>query len=459
MNKNMQDIVSLAKRRGFVFPGSEIYGGFANSYTYGPYGTELKNNIKQLWWKRFVTDRMDVVGIDADIILHPKVWESSGHLAGFNDLLVECTETNQRFRADHLIEDQAGIDVEGWELEKINALIKEKQITSPATGQPTLGPVKNFNLMFSTQMAKTGDGGDAAYLRPETAQAMFVEYKNVLDNTRVKVPFGIAQIGKAFRNEITPGNFIFRRLEFEQMEIEYFIHESDWEQTFDEWFADMHAWCDFIGLKKEHCHDYQHAEEKLSHYSKKTMDIEFDFPFGQKELYGLAYRTDFDLKQHANATGAKLEYRDPQTNEVYTPHVIEPTFGLDRTVLAVMCEAYEEEALEGDDKRVVMRFKPHVAPVKIAILPLMKKDGLAEHAQELYKKLSWFGNCEYDQTGSIGKRYRRQDEIGTPFCVTVDYDSLADGSVTIRDRDTMEQTRVSADELMSYFMEKFMQNA
>ena len=451
--KNIQDIVSLSKRRGFIYPGSEIYGGFANSYTYGPYGVELKNNIKQLWWKTFIQNRQDVVGIDGDIILHPKTCEASGHVGGFNDLMVECTETHQRFRADHLIEEQLGIDIEGWDLDKVDALIKEKEVISPATKKPTLGPVKYFNLMFQTEMAKTGEG-QTAYLRPETAQAIFLEFKNVLDSTRVQIPFGIGQIGKAFRNEITPGNFIFRRLEFEQMEIEYFIKEEHWKEVFESWLTDMKTWCYTIGLSTNHIHEYEHPQEKLSHYSKRTVDLEYDFPFGKKELYGLAYRTDFDLKQHQEHSGQKLVYRDPQTNEVYTPHVIEPTFGLDRTVLAVLNEAYEEEQLDGEDTRVVLRLKPSLAPVKIAILPLIKKEGLPEIAKDIYHTVQLFGNCEYDESRSIGKRYRRQDEIGTPYCVTIDHDTKEDNAVTVRDRDTMKQERIKIETLVSYFQEK-----
>lgn len=451
---SMDSITSLCKRRGFAYPGSEIYGGFANSYTYGPYGTELKKNIKDLWWDMFVQKRTDIVGIDADIILHPKTWEASGHLGGFNDLMVECTESRKRFRADHLIEDQLDIDIEGWDLEKVNQLLQEKEVKSPVTGKPTLGPAKHFNLMFQTEMAKTGEG-ETAYLRPETAQSMFLEFKNIVDTMRVKVPFGIAQIGRAFRNEITPGNFIFRRLEFEQMEIEYFIHEKDWKEMFTKWEVLQKEWCELIGLSHDKCHIYEHAEEKLSHYSKRTIDIEYDFPFGRKELYGLAYRTDFDLAQHEQHSGKKLEIQDPVTNEKYRPHVIEPTWGVDRTVLALLCDAYTEEKLEDDSSRIVMKFKPHMAPVKVAVMPLMKKDGMAEKAREIFAELSSLGYCEYDESGSIGKRYRRQDEIGTPVCVTVDYETFDDESVTVRDRDTMEQERVKIGELNAFLAGKY----
>jgi glycyl-tRNA synthetase len=446
----MEQIVSLSKRRGFVYPGSEIYGGFANSYTYGPYGSQLKKNIKDLWWKTFVDQRKDMVGIDGQILLHPKTWHASGHVEGFNDAMVDCKECNARHRADHLIENALKIDAEGLSEEDLTKLIEENDVKCPKCGKKDFTPARNFNLMFKTELSKTADDENIAYLRPETAQAIFLEFKNVIDTTRVKIPFGIAQIGKAFRNEITPGNFIFRLIEFEQMEIEYFIHESDWEKVFEEWLKLQHEWCDMIGLKEEKIHEYEHAQEKLSHYSKRTVDIEYDFPFGKSELYGLAYRTDFDLKQHAEHSGKKIEYRDPQTNEVYVPHVIEPTFGVERSLLAVLCDAYHEEALEGDDSRVVMKFARSIAPVKVAIMPLMKKDGLPEIAEDIYQSLSELMVTEYDDGGSIGKRYRRQDEIGTPFCVTVDYDSKEDDAVTVRERDTMEQKRVKIDELESY---------
>lgn len=479
---SMDDITRLSKSRGFIYPGSEIYGGFANSYTYGPLGVELKNNIKQLWWKTFVHDRTDMVGIDGDIILHPQTWRSSGHTENFNDPLVECLETKQRFRADHIIEEQTGVDPEGWPLDEMTQFIKDKGVVSPATKKPTLGEVRIFNQMFSTQMAKTSNSeDDIAYLRPETAQAIFLEFKNVTDTSRVKIPFGIAQIGKAFRNEITPGNYIFRRLEFEQMEIEYFIappkgfkenreayldkskgiegwsqdDQDYFNQIFGDWQTAMKHWCDLIGLDPLKCHDKEHATEKLSHYSLKTIDIEFDFPFGQKELYGCAYRTDFDLSQHQEHSGKKLTYRDPQTNEEYIPHVIEPTFGVDRSVLAVLCSAFTKETLEDGSERTVLKFKPAIAPVKVAILPLMKKDGLPELAKNIQKKINLFGNTQYDEAGAIGKRYRRQDEIGTPVCITVDYDSLEDNTVTIRDRDTMKQERVSVDELLNLLQERY----
>ncbi len=450
----MDKIIALCKRRGFVYPGSEIYGGFGNSYTYGPYGAELKKNIKDLWWQTFVQNREDVVGIDADIILHPKTWEASGHVGGFNDQLVDCKNCQARFRADHLVEDALGQDCEGLPDEEVTKIIKDNNLKCTKCGKTDLSDVRKFSQMFSTQMAKTGAGA-TAYLRPETAQAMFLEYKNILDSMRVKLPFGIAQQGKAFRNEITPGNFIFRRLEFEQMEIEYFIREEQWKEVFEAWLGRMKDWCDTIGLKAEHVHELEHAQEKLSHYSKRTVDLEFDFPFGKKELYGLAYRTNFDLTQHQEHSGKKLEYFDDATGERFIPHVIEPTWGLDRTILAVLCEAYTEEKLEDGSERTVMKITSKLAPVKVAILPLMKKDGLSEKAHEIFKDLQSLGNCEFDKSGAIGKRYRRQDEIGTPVCVTVDYDTLEDDTVTIRDRDTMKQERIKISELKNLVRERY----
>jgi glycyl-tRNA synthetase len=447
----LEQIVSLCKRRGFLFPGSDIYNGFANSYTYGPYGTELKNSIKSFWWRTFVQKRKDIVGIDGDIILHPKVWEASGHVEGFNDQMIDCKQCRARLRADHLVENQLKQDCEGLPDEEVTQIIQKNHVQCSQCGSTELTEVRKFNLMFQTQMAKTGEAS-IAYLRPETAQAIFLEFKNILDSCRVKLPFGIAQIGKAFRNEITPGNFIFRRLEFEQMEIEYFIHEEMWEELFGVWLERMDAWCVDIGLDPQHFHHLEHAQEKLSHYSKRTVDIEYDFPFGRKELYGLAYRTNFDLSQHQKFSGKSLHYRDPQTNETFIPHVLEPTFGVDRTVLAVLCEGYTEEQLEDGSKRTVMKFSPKIAPIKMAVLPLVKKDGLPEKAQEIFEALSQKGGVDYDDGGSIGKRYRRQDEIGTPYCITIDYETLKENTVTIRERDSMKQKRVviqSLEELLS----------
>ncbi len=454
----MEKIVAFAKRRGFAYPGSSIYGGFANSYTYGPYGSELKKNIKDLWWKTFIQNREDIVGIDGDIIIHPKAWKASGHLENFNDQMVDCKNCRARLRADHLVEEQAKIECEGMADNDITKLIKEHDIKCPKCGKKEFTDVRKFNMMFSTQMAKTADTDSddgMAYLRPETAQAIFLEFKNVVDTMRVKLPFGIGQVGKAFRNEITPGNFIFRRLEFEQMEIEYFIKEKDWKPLFEKWQKEIKDWCALIGLDSKKLHDYEHPQEKLSHYSKRTIDIEYDFPFGRKELYGLAYRTDFDLAQHEEHSKQKLRIHDEESGEKILPHVIEPTWGLDRTVLAVMCDGYTEEKLEDGTERTVLKIAPIIAPVKIAVLPLVKKDGLPEKAQEIFDVVKVFGNCEIDISGTIGKRYRRQDEIGTPVCVTIDYDTLEDDTVTVRDRDTMKQERVKIEELVAILQKKY----
>lgn len=501
--KLMEKIVSLCKRRGIIFPSSEIYGGFANSYTYGPLGSEIKKNIKDLWWQRFVRNREDMVGIDGPILLHPKTWEASGHVAGFTDPMMDCKKCKKRIRVDDFLEDwfekKTGksleyekiieqalkiLDKDSYQdavfknikesenpfdylervadfhkelknndLAVVNQIFQKEKLKCPSCGQCDWTEPKEFNLMFSTQMAKTGEGS-TAYLRPETAQAIFLEYKNVIDSTRVKLPFGIGQIGKAFRNEITPGNFIFRVIEFEQMEIEYFIHEKDWKELFEKWFDEMKKWCTDIGLPAENCHEYEHAQEKLSHYSKRTVDIEFDFPFGKKELYGLAYRTDFDLSQHEKFSGQKLRWRD-EGGEPFIPHVLEPTFGVDRSVLAVICAAYTEEKLKDGSERVVLKMKPIIAPVKVAVFPLMKKDGMPEKAHEILKQLQIFGAIQYDDGGAIGKRYRRHDEIGTPVCITVDYDTLEDDTVTIRDRDTMKQKRVNISELKRVLTEKY----
>ncbi len=451
----MEKIVGWAKRKGFIYPGSDIYGGFGNSYTYGPYGVEMKNNLKTTWWKMFVNDRADMVGIDGGILLHPKTWKASGHVDTFNDPMVDCKKCQARHRADHLIEDALDIkSADGMSCEEISQKIKNNQIKCPKCGATELTEARQFNLMFETQMAKTGEDS-TAYLRPETAQAIFLEFKNVIDTTRVKVPFGIGQIGKAFRNEITPGNFIFRVLEFEQMEIEYFVHESEWEEHFDKWVSAMYDWCECIGLDRQKIHELDVDGEALAHYSKKTIDFEYEFPFGIKELYGCAYRTNFDLNNHEKASGKKLTYRDPQTNEVYLPHVIEPTFGVDRSILAIICEAYDEEELDDGATRTVMHFNTRMAPVKVAVLPLMKKDGLPEKAKAIQQQCQCFGNTEYDEGGAIGKRYRRQDEIGTPVCITVDYDTLEDESVTVRDRDTMKQDRIKISDLVDYLATKY----
>lgn len=454
---NIQDtlkpIVALCKRRGFIYPGSEIYGGFANTYSFGPYGAELKKNIKDLWWKMFVHERRDIVGLDGPILLHPKAWSASGHVEGFNDALIDCKSCKGRFRADHLIENALKLDADGMNLTQMTDLIRG-QIKCPKCGASDFTEARHFNLMFQTQMSKTSIDGDAAYLRPETAQAIFLDFKNIIDTMRVRIPFGVAQIGKAFRNEITPGNFVFRVIEFEQMEIEYFIRENSWEPTFENWLKSMHAWCEAIGLKSTRLHEKEHPKEQLSHYSKRTVDLVYDFPFGRSELYGLAYRTDFDLKRHAEFSGQTIEYTDPETKEKFVPHVIEPTFGVERTLLALLCDAYEEEKLENGETRTVLHFAPRIAPVKVAVFPLMKKEPLSEKAQKIFAQLQRFWHCEYDESGQIGKRYRRQDELGTPFCITVDFDTLENDTVTLRDRDTMQQVRLPCSQLLEVLSEK-----
>ncbi|HSX25834.1 MAG TPA: glycine--tRNA ligase [Chlamydiales bacterium] len=450
----LKPIVALCKRRGFIYPGSEIYGGFANTYSFGPYGTELKRNIKDLWWKTFVQMRRDMVGLDGPILLHPKAWKASGHLDGFNDALIDCKACKSRFRCDHLIEEALKQSADGLSLQQMNELVAKHKIKCPKCGAQDFTEARHFNLMFHTHMSKTGAEGDVAYLRPETAQAIFLDYKNVIDTMRVRIPFGIAQIGKAFRNEITPGNFVFRVIEFEQMEIEYFIREADWEKSFADWLGKMRHWCQLIGLKSSRVHEKEHPKEQLSHYSKRTVDLVYDFPFGTSELYGLAYRTDFDLKQHAEFSGQTLDYTDPETREKFVPHVIEPTFGVERTLLALLCDAYDEEQLENGEMRTVLHFHPRIAPVKVAVFPLMKKEPLAEKALAIFNQLHALWQCEYDESGAIGKRYRRQDELGTPYCITVDFDTLENDTVTLRDRDSMKQERVPISNLVQILSEK-----
>lgn len=424
----MDKLVTLCKTRGFIFPGSDIYGGLANSWDYGPLGVELKNNIKQAWWKKFVTTRLDMVGIDAALLMNPKVWEASGHLATFTDPLVECKTCHERYRADQ-------IDL--------------KKACQKCGNKDTFTEPSSFNLMLKTWLGPKEDATATVYFRPETAQAMFVDFPLIMTSSRKRVPFGIAQIGKAFRNEITPGNFIFRQREFEQMEIEYLIHPNDWEKQFEAWLAAMHEWIAECGITSSAVHELDVPKDELAHYSKRTVDLEYDFPFGKKELYGLAYRTDFDLTNHGKASGKEIIYTDPETNEKYVPHVIEPSFGVDRTLLAVLTSSYKEEDVDGE-MRVVMRFPKHLAPIKIAVLPLSKKDELSNVAYPLAEQLAKRWRTEYDETQSIGKRYRRQDEIGTPFCVTVDFETLEDKAVTVRDRDSMKQERVPLAELEDY---------
>lgn len=442
----MQSIIALCKRRGFIFPGSDIYGGFANTYSYGPYGAEMKRLIREMWWKRFIQAREDMIGIDGPILLHPRAWEASGHVAGFNDALLDCKSCKSRFRADHLIEKATGLEVEGFSVEQFNEIMANHEVLCPKCGKRNWTEARYFNLMFSTRLSKTDQGdNDIAFLRPETAQAIFLDYKNIIDTMRMTVPFGVGQIGKAFRNEITPGNFIFRVIEFEQMEIEYFIRQEQWEELFTQWLDAMDRWCLDIGLAKGNLSHFEHPKEKLSHYSKRTVDIMYEFPFGRQELYGLAYRTDYDLSRHAEYSKVRLDYLDPKSGERFVPHVIEPTFGLDRTVLALLCQAYAEEKLPNGEERTVLRFKPAMAPVKVAVFPLMKKEPLVDAARKIYHELKGLWHTEYDDGGAIGKRYRRQDEIGTPLCITIDYQTLEDATVTLRHRDSMEQERCHLD--------------
>lgn len=448
----MEKIVALCKQRGFIFPGSDLYGGLAGTFDYGPYGVLLKRAIENAWWKFFVEMRDDMLGLDASIISSQKIWEASGHLTGFTDPLVEDIKTKKNYRADHLIED-AGFQATGLTPEQMSALIKEKNIKSPDGNE--LAEAKTFNLLYPVQMGASRDTSATAYLRGELAQGMFTNYKNVIDSIHPKLPFGLAQIGKAFRNEIAPRDYTFRSREFNLMEFEYFFdpRKGDWAELFEMWRKEMYAWMDYVGIAKEKAHEIEKEGPDLAHYSKRTIDIEFDFPFGQKELYGLAYRTDFDLSQHEKYSGVSQAYVDDQTGEKFIPHVLEPTFGIDRTILAVLASAYKEEKV-GDDTRTVLAFTPRIAPVQIAVLPLSKKEELTVPAKELVKKLSKIGRVQYDETQSIGKRYRRQDEIGTPFCITFDFESLNDNAVTIRNRDTMEQVRIPITEVENYLLEK-----
>ncbi len=459
----MDKIVALSKRRGFVYPGSDIYGGLANTWDFGPLGVELRNNIKQLWWKTFVHKRRDMVGLDAGILMHPRVWEASGHVVNFNDPLVDCKTCKARFRADHLLEEKLGItDAEGKTPKEMSAILHEANLACPNCGNRTLTDARQFNMMFSTTIGPVSESGTKVYLRPETAQGIFVQYKNIMNTQRVKLPFGVGQIGKAFRNEITPGNFIFRVLEFEQMEIEYFVKPDEAPAAFERWLDDMRSWVELIGLDPEHVRTREHSHDELSHYSDRTIDFEYNFPgsMGWKELYGLANRTDFDLRSHQDVSGEDLRYFDQAANDRYLPYVIEPTFGVDRTMITVLLDAYDEEEtvdVNGKaDKRTVLRIAPRLAPYKAAILPLAKKPELTSVAWELFERIQDETGAlvDYDETANIGKRYRRQDEIGTPFCITVDFDSLEDGAVTIRDRDTMSQERVAMSEVGAMLAEK-----
>jgi glycyl-tRNA synthetase len=439
----MDKIVAFCKRRGFVYQSSEIYGGIRSSYDYGPLGVEMKRNIKEEWWRRMVHMREDMVGLDSAIIMHPRVWEASGHTDTFNDMLVESRTSKRRYRADHLIEDATGVDAEGLSPEQLTKIIQEdERVKDPADGGRDFAPVRPFNLMFETYMGPVKTPESLTYLRPETAQGIFVNFKNVLQTSRVKVPFGIAQQGKAFRNEITPGNFIFRTREFEQMEMEFFVEPGTDEAWHEYWIEERWNWYTNLGLREENLRRYEHPKEKLSHYSKRTVDLEYNYAtVGWSELEGIANRTDFDLKQHAAYSGENLEYFDQATGERYVPYVIEPAVGPDRIMLAFLVDAYTEEEVRGE-ARTVLKLHPRIAPTKASVFPLSKKEPVSTIARELYDDLKGDYRIFYDDSGSIGRRYRRQDEAGTPFCVTVDFDTVEDKKVTIRDRDTLEQERV-----------------
>jgi glycyl-tRNA synthetase len=430
----MEDIISLCKRRGFIYQGSEIYGGLAGTWDYGPLGVALKNNIKNLWWKKFVTDREDMYGVDAAILMNQKVWQATGHVSGFSDPLTECKKCKKRFRADQL---------------------ENAKKCPECSGE--LGEARQFNMMLKTHVGAIEDDSSISYLRPETAQGMFVNYKNIIDSYHPKLPFGMAQIGKAFRNEIAPRDFTFRSREFEQMEIEYLVRADDWKKSFEHFRNEMVDWIKEIGLKKEHVYEHEIPDSDRAFYSKRTIDFEFEFPFGRNELYGLAYRTDYDLGRHSKESGVDLIYMDEETKEKFTPHCIEPSLGVDRTVLAILCDAYTEDDL-GGEKRVYLKFAHNIAPVKIAVFPLLKnKPELVKKAKEVYKNLkSEFGDVMFDDNGNIGKRYRRQDEIGTPCCITVDFDTIEkDDTVTVRYRDNGEQERIKIEKLSDYFKKVF----
>lgn len=458
--KSMEKLVALCKGRGFVYAGSEIYGGLANTWDYGPLGVELKTNIKNAWRQKFIRENPYNVGLDSAILMNPQTWVASGHLGGFSDPLMDCRECKTRHRADNLIEDFDGTNVAGWSNEEMMNYIREHNIPCPACGKHNFTDIRQFNLMFKTFQGVTEDSKNELYLRPETAQGIFVNFANIQRTTRKKIPFGVAQIGKSFRNEITPGNFIFRVREFEQMELEFFCKPGTDLEWFDYWRSFCRDWLYSLGIKAENLRLRDHDKEELCFYSKATTDFEYLFPFGWGELWGVADRTDYDLTQHINTSGKSLDYFDPQTNERYVPYVIEPSLGVERLFLAILTEAYDEETVDAEknDTRVVLHLHPALAPVKCAVLPLSKK--LGEKAQEIYTELTKSFMCEYDDAGSIGKRYRRQDEIGTPFCVTVDFETVgdentpADNCVTVRDRDTMEQVRIPVDKLVDFINEK-----
>ncbi len=454
---SMEKVVSLCKNRGYIYPGSEIYGGLANTWDYGPLGVELKNNIKSAWRKKFIQENKYNVGLDAAILMNPETWVASGHVGGFSDPLIDCRECKTRHRADKLIEawmheHNCEEIADGWSDEKMINYIKENQIACPNCGKENFTDIRKFNLMFKTFQGVTEDTTSEIYLRPETAQGIFVNFKNVLRTTRKKMPMGIAQIGKAFRNEITPGNFTFRTREFEQMELEFFCKPGTDLEWFEYWRNFCKNWLLNLGIKEENIRLRDHSKEELVFYSTATTDIEFAFPFGWGELWGIADRTDYDLNKHMEHSKQDMSYLDPETNEKYVPYCIEPSLGCDRVALAFLCNSYEEQEIGEGDVRTVLHLHPAIAPFKVAVLPLSKK--LSEKSQEVYEKLSSKFMCDYDEAGSIGKRYRREDEIGTPYCVTIDFDTLEDNQVTVRDRDTMEQVRISIDNLESWILDK-----
>ena len=454
---SLNEIISITKMRGIIFPGSEIYEGLANSFDYGPVGTLILNNVKNAWFKKFIQESPYNVALDSAILVNPKVWEASGHLKNFNDPLMDCKNCKSRFRADKLIEDdleKKGLDAnaDGWSNEKMENYIEENNIVCPNCGKHDFTKIRQFNLMFKTFQGVTEDSVNTIYLRPETCQGIFINFKNVQRSTRKKLPFGIGQIGKSFRNEITPGNFIFRTREFEQMELEFFCEPKDEMKWFEYWRQYCFDFLVSLGINKENIRFRDHAKEQLSHYSNATTDIEYEYPFGWGELWGIADRTDFDLKSHEEFSGKDMKYVDPITNEKFHPYCIEPSVGAGRLFFTLLCDCYVEETLEDNTTRNVFKLHPYLAPYKVAVLPLTKK--LSEKATEVYAKLSKHFMVDYDEAGNIGKRYRRQDEIGTPYCVTIDFDTLEDGAVTVRDRDSMEQERIKIEDLVKYISEK-----
>ena len=458
-NLTMDKIVALCNNRGFIFPGSDIYGGLANTWDYGPLGVEFKNNVKKAWWRKFVQESPYNVGMDCAILMNPETWVASGHVVSFNDPLMDCKSCKARFRADKLIEDYANehgltdIHPDGWTNEKMSEYIAEQGIKCPECGKSDFTGIRKFNMMFKTFQGVNEDTASQIYLRPETAQGIFVNFKNVQRTTRRKLPFGIAQVGKSFRNEITPGNFTFRTREFEQMELEFFCEPGTEMKWYEYWKDYCHKFLLSLGMKEEHIRLREHAKEELSHYSNGTTDIEFLFPFGWGELWGVASRTDYDLKAHQNHSGKSMEYMDPFTNEKFVPYCVEPSLGADRVVLAFLCDAYDEETLENGDVRSVLHLHPALAPYKAAILPL-QKNKLGDKAREVYELLAKHFMVDFDDSGAIGKRYRRQDEIGTPLCITIDFDTLEDETVTVRDRDTMAQVRMPIAELEGYIQKE-----